>query len=224
MLDTSPADRVPASDSPGSGAAPDQVYDAILSWTGSQLPDCVRLHRLVLAAYGPVPAPARASLGLLYAYEPARRVVFVQSVATPVRPWPSLLRLVIASTDTLSATAGSRWVFRLHAHPTVSRFRDPLVRGRRTSLLDPAAAAAWLERQASAAGFVLERVVVEPAMWYAGNHKAGRVRLAITPFAGVLRVTDPAAFARARRNGLGHGKAFGAGLLRVARCSSTWQP
>jgi len=42
------------------------------------------------------------------------------------------------------------------------------------------------------------------------------VVLAVAQFDGVLQVTDPSGLLAAVRSGIGHGKAFGLGLISVA--------
>jgi CRISPR-associated protein Cas6/Cse3/CasE subtype I-E len=49
------------------------------------------------------------------------------------------------------------------------------------------------------------------------SEKAGRLRFSTVDFSGELTVIDPTAFALALRDGLGHSKAFGCGLMLVRR-------
>lgn len=133
--------------------------------------------------------------------------------------------------------------FRLRASPTK---KTALPRGhsqaghQRQGLVTRPEQAAWLERQGLRCGFALRET---PADWFdafdeqepraavqivsrghlKGHKPAGNTGSAMTlthlavDFDGLLRVTDPAAFAEAVRTGLGPGKAFGMGLLSLAR-------
>jgi CRISPR-associated protein Cas6/Cse3/CasE subtype I-E len=73
----------------------------------------------------------------------------------------------------------------------------------------------WLRRRAELNGFSVlaveiasvERIVIGKS---GARHLADRTR-----FAGHLRVIDAARFSAAMRNGIGHGKAFGLGLIDI---------
>jgi CRISPR system Cascade subunit CasE len=79
------------------------------------------------------------------------------------------------------------------------------------------ACAAWLGRAANINGFAFDKEVLHVDGYLQHRMKiAGRdISLSTADFSGVLTVTDPDVFGRALLQGIGHGKAFGCGLLLV---------
>lgn len=87
----------------------------------------------------------------------------------------------------------------------------------------------WLERKGSEGGFAVERGEGNRILCDVGpnmdivlrkpdqKEEKQRITLTTVDFSGVLRVTDPAAFERTLRRGLGRGRSFGCGLLSIAR-------
>ena len=74
----------------------------------------------------------------------------------------------------------------------------------------------WLEKRAQRHGFELVGFHVSPGMQSVETHDGRRFTLDATEFTGLLRVTDPAAFANCLLKGIGRiGKAFGLNLLIV---------
>ena len=74
---------------------------------------------------------------------------------------------------------------------------------------------AWLRRKSQGAGFVLlsARIIHERAIPFL-RHGVRGVHMAVE-IVGVLRVTDPVAFAHPYHGGLGAAKRFGYGMLRL---------
>jgi len=103
---------------------------------------------------------------------------------------------------------------------TLSRKR---LDGRRVPVADDQLGA-WLERHGSTAGFrVLQIDSLVPgyvlARKGADNAKGAGARLRSARYDGVLAVEDPAVFREAILRGIGPAKAFGFGLLSVARAA-----
>jgi CRISPR system Cascade subunit CasE len=148
---------------------------------------------------------------------------------------------------------GQPLVFRLRANPTVCRKREGERDGRRVGLLNEKDQTDWLLRKARAGGFGVSSVVIVPEGFRRSRKCDRRTRAAvqrhaggleeptarpgfagargreITHFAvrfdGLLTVVDPGVFARTMAEGLGPGKAFGFGLLSVARPQAQlWSP
>ena len=116
---------------------------------------------------------------------------------------------------------GSRWQFRLCANPTYSVPAGPGQRGRVCAHSTPEHQAAWLERQSERHGFVLKKdeFAVMKSVWYRfrkGNTGKNVTFLAVT-YEGYLEVRDPELFCRMLCSGIGHGKAYGAGLMTLVR-------
>ncbi len=133
---------------------------------------------------------------------------------------------------TLRVADGDVLRFLLRANPTVSRkdqgeprfqgmepeaFRAS--RGRRVALLDEEGRREWLTRKAEQAGFAVLGVRTsneKPWTWSRGERSA---RFDSVDFEGTLRVVDPARLRNGLVAGLGSGKAFGFGLLSLARAA-----
>jgi len=125
-------------------------------------------------------------------------------------------------------TVGERLRFRLKANPTkrasknskdpLGRPLDPKWMGKRIPVpLD--STRDWLIRRAKSSGFTLiELTTLLPGYVYVKFNDASRGhRLRSVLFEGFIRVTQPDALADAVAAGIGPGKAFGFGLLSLAR-------
>jgi CRISPR system Cascade subunit CasE len=203
------------------------------------------LHRTLARGF-PTPSGTdyRAEHGVLFRLEPsaygaAGAVVLVQSRTQP--DWHQLPETYLlngaepAQTKPLpiTFTNGQTLAFRLVANPTKKEKRDGQVQGRRVALPDylgreadeftdgesPTPARFWLDRKGQQHGFQVLYAQTE-AFWL-GSDRRSTTKKGI-PFYGVrydglLQVTDPAALATALSQGIGPAKAFGFGLLSLAR-------
>ncbi|PJK08196.1 type I-E CRISPR-associated protein Cas6/Cse3/CasE [Lysobacteraceae bacterium NML120232] len=109
---------------------------------------------------------------------------------------------------------GQRCRFRLLANPTVSRA------GKRLGLVGDDAQLAWLGRQGQRCGFTLESAQVTASdVLHVRKARADKdpISLQRVCFEGVLRVADAVQLKDALVSGIGPGKAFGCGLLSLAR-------
>lgn len=129
---------------------------------------------------------------------------------------------------------GAELMFRLYANPTrrvskkdelaAAKFKEDKNR-RRVEIRRPAEQIEWLKRKAENAGFRLASVLVKEAVENVQASPTGKIRTRGTNglvfgaalFEGVLQITDAARFRETLRGGIGQGKAFGFGLLSVAR-------
>ncbi|MBI3424164.1 MAG: type I-E CRISPR-associated protein Cas6/Cse3/CasE [Acidobacteria bacterium] len=133
---------------------------------------------------------------------------------------------------------GQRLRFRLRANPTraVTAFDAAgkiKKNSQRVDLRGEPEQLEWLRRKAQDGGFRLLALRVAPEVpntqvqpagktlgWrvdVAGEHK--RLTLAAVVFEGELAVTDAAQFLQTLRQGIGRGKAYGFGLLSIARAA-----
>lgn len=108
---------------------------------------------------------------------------------------------------------GASLRFRLAANPTVTR------EGKRLGLVGEDAQLAWLQRQGQRLGFDLATVLVSGSDMVHGRKGSARVSLRRVLYEGVLQVRDGQALAGAIASGVGPGKAFGCGLLSLARAA-----
>lgn len=77
----------------------------------------------------------------------------------------------------------------------------------------------WLAHKAKSSGFSVDQdsTTVQPGYIYMNNPRDGKARLFSVRYDGVLKVTDPESLRKALCSGIGPGKAFGFGLLSLAR-------
>lgn len=106
---------------------------------------------------------------------------------------------------------GARYRFRLLANPTVTRA------GKRHGLVGEEAQLAWLGRQGERLGFSVETALTAASDVLHSRKGATRISLQRVCYEGILLAQDTAALAGALQNGVGPGKAFGCGLLSLAR-------
>lgn len=75
----------------------------------------------------------------------------------------------------------------------------------------------WLISQGRIRGFEADADTLRVDAYTQHRGKSDRLRFSSVDFAGELTVLDPPAFGEALRQGIGHAKAFGCGLLLVRR-------
>ncbi|SNC73485.1 CRISPR-associated protein, Cse3 family [Kytococcus aerolatus] len=147
--------------------------------------------------------------------------------------WPSTTPWTTASYDRFleGLTAGQHWQFRLTANPVHSvRTRPDQKDTKPTAHVSVAQQARWLATKSSGWGFtVLEADGGETAEDGDLTHtvigrrtrqfgrKGSSVTLAQVTYAGVLQVTDVDALRTHLLSGMGRGKAYGCGLMTLAR-------
>jgi CRISPR system Cascade subunit CasE len=130
--------------------------------------------------------------------------------------------------------SGMTLLFRLRANPTrrvsprCESEKDPRFYGKRVELYREEEQIAWLGRKAAAHGFHLLAVKVNrdvpnlntiPKSKIKGHHSGTEkpVTFGSVLFEGKLAVTDANQFREALVQGIGSGKAYGFGLLSIAR-------
>jgi len=100
--------------------------------------------------------------------------------------------------------------FRLYANPTVTR------EGKRLGLYREEDQLNWLFQRLKARGAVVHKALVSRREKKNFKKRGETITLATAQFDGVLEVTDPERLLQTIEQGIGHGKAFGLGLLSVA--------
>ncbi|MFI9643323.1 type I-E CRISPR-associated protein Cas6/Cse3/CasE [Micromonospora sp. NPDC051925] len=193
----------------------------------------------------PADTPARQSQSVLWRLDSVHRgfVEYVQSSAKP--DWsrlsgdyliePPQVRSLQPLLDAI--TPGRRFAFRLVGNPTRTVVRQAdrdrpaaeggkRARGQRIARRKPDEQIEWLIRKGGQHGFVVPTayngqpdVSPSPCLVQTGQPRAGdRGPITIEPvrFEGHLIVTDAEAFRTAVQQGIGHGKAYGCGLISLA--------
>jgi CRISPR system Cascade subunit CasE len=196
------------------------------------------LHRTLLQAF---PAGAvdterteQDAIGLLYRVDEDARTghlhLLVQSQQPP--QWERLpgadYLLPVAGNPAMRAVdlhlqAGQQLAFRLRANPTRRLSAGKGHKGKRVGIYDEEAQLDWLARKGLQHGFRLLQAQTSRD----GKLKQGQavqaengvhsLELLSVQFDGFLQVTDSAALIHAVGAGIGSGKAFGFGLLSLAR-------
>jgi CRISPR system Cascade subunit CasE len=121
---------------------------------------------------------------------------------------------------------GQRWQFRLRANPVHSvkqtsdlQTQEHIKRGKVYAHVTVQQQEQWLLDRAANYGFSLQeglfRVVQQEVRKF--QRYSNRVTLGIATFEGILEVTDAMLFLRTLSCGIGRAKAYGCGLLTIAR-------
>ena len=200
------------------------------------------MHRTIMRAFGPKDAePGRVLWRVDQEPRENRITLYVQSAAVP--DWRPLcgthpdycLDAEAAGVDHnpsppadlsgLQLKTGQVLAFRLRANPTVKRKVDGKKNGVRLGLVGDDAQVEWLRRKGSTGGFqVLDAAVRcedDPRDLAKGikQRASGEERMSLLSvrYEGRLSVTDPESFLNTLCSGVGSGKAFGFGLLSLAR-------
>ena len=115
--------------------------------------------------------------------------------------------------DVIRERPGASYAFALDANPS-SQGRSR----KRRFLTGPENQTGWLRRQGERHGFQVQAADVSnsalPDIFHRGEK---RITLPTVRFTGTLTVTDPDTFSNALTHGIGRGKAYGCGLLTLAR-------
>ncbi|MDO5285280.1 MAG: type I-E CRISPR-associated protein Cas6/Cse3/CasE [Actinomycetia bacterium] len=125
-------------------------------------------------------------------------------------------------------SVGSRWRFRATVNPVRSLKsvgRDKQNRGKRVALLKTSLIEDWFAERGAAAGFTIPVVDGERTatvtrrehLDFAKKPNQAQVRLATAQLEGLLEVTDADALRTALTCGIGRARAYGCGLLTLAR-------
>lgn len=201
----------------------------------SELARPYEMHRTLLRAFAiggvHIDRGEEIAAGVLFRMEQAEREngarVLVQSRARPDwailstnhdrRGQPYLGEPPACKEFQLIARAGEKLAFRLRANPTKRRKSD----GKRVGLYNEDEQLAWLERKGREGGFSLLRVTTgrdERIVDQAPSEDSPReLEFFGVQFEGVLQVLDADSLVRTVECGVGSGKAFGFGLLSLAR-------
>lgn len=143
-----------------------------------------------------------------------------RSVITDQAGWPSRPGDTADYSRFLSQLrTGQEWVFRLTANPVRSLPANGGKRGKVVPHVTPEQQLAWLDGVAERHGFrVLQGAVTRRRdLSFTKSRGGPRVTLRTAQFDGSLQVTDPEELRRTLAQGIGRGRAYGCGLLTLAR-------
>jgi len=202
------------------------------------LADPYQLHSTLCRAFSKPESKCPAG-EFLWRLEPetddtGRPRILVQSRTLPdwanigVRGWLAEADPAINLIDRLrldSLQTGQSFRFRLRANPCVTQ------NGKRLGLLKTEQQEFWIERKGKQHGFSLPRLAffslegkqntrvdvhISQERMLKGTQQSGNtLHIFSVLYDGFLTVTDPDLFSAALKNGIGHGKAMGLGLMSV---------
>lgn len=183
------------------------------------LADPYALHKALMGAL-----PDRAGR-MLYRVEPVpatgtRATVLVQSLDEPDWSDAGLPQGTAVECKAFDAEfrTGDRLRFRLKANPTAKKRVEGRDDTTRVGIVKEDEQRAWLARKGERGGFEPDGVVVIDEGQVKARRSNGRtMTFRSVRFEGALEVTDPGRLAETLRAGVGSGKAFGFGLLSLAR-------
>jgi len=199
-----------------------------------RLGDAYREHQMLWQLFEPDPDAAR---DFLYRREirQGRPRYFLLSRRPPVNSL-GLWRIDPPKPFEPRLRVGQRLAFSLRVNPVIGRDgkRHDIVMDRKRQMgwkdMPPAerpplqqviheAGRDWLQQRAERHGFAIDPDLlrVEGYQQHRTRRGKGTIRFSTLDFAGLLRVTDPEAFAQALETGIGPAKAFGCGLMLVRR-------
>ncbi|MEU6038633.1 type I-E CRISPR-associated protein Cas6/Cse3/CasE [Actinomadura sp. NPDC047616] len=204
------------------------------------------LHAAVMSSFAELPAQEPDGPRVLWRIDRDSRSRTHLCLVSPYKPdlthlveqagWPTTARWETYDygpfLDRLKA--GDRWAFRLTANPVHSVRRNDTEPRKPTAHIGPRHQLRWLLQRQEKAGFTVVRKPASPGREseldqhevlvhnrrQLSFHKRGTskpVTLVTVTFDGRLEVTDPEAFRRTLTHGLGKAKAYGCGLMTLAK-------
>ena len=193
----------------------------------SELSNRYELHRTLTAQF---PSDQRRDIKLLYRLEIPDQQVYqpiALLVQTGVVPdWSGLAEsgLLVDSPQVKNFNpdfpTGATYFFRLLANPTM-RKKQANGKSKRIGLYSTEAQHEWLQRKANQGGFRVETfTLLNMGMLESikrKNNQTHKIKQLAIQYDGILNVIDPVLFKRSLNNGIGTAKAFGFGLLSLAK-------
>lgn len=198
------------------------MYLSRLLLTGEQLHNPYEIHRTLWAAFPDASDQVRDFLFRVEQSSSRQAQVLVQSQRQPIADAESA-RLLASKPFELNVREGSQLRFLLIANPvkTIVDEQGRLnskgeVKKCRVPLINETEQVAWLQRKLADAALVsMGEVEKQLPLHFRKGGKPGKIQ----PYAfkGVLQVANAQALQDLLQYGIGHAKAFGCGLLSLAR-------
>ena len=193
----------------------------------SELSNRYELHRTLTAQF---PSNQPSEIKLLYRIEIPERQVYqpiTLLVQTMVEPnWSELsgsgLLMDTPQIKTFDPDllTGAYYYFRLLANPTI-RTKQPDGKSKRVGLYTTEAQTEWLQRKAQQSGYSIKSMNLSDLGMVESikkkNNQIYQIKHYAVQFDGLLSVTDSQLFKLTLVKGIGSAKAFGFGLLSLAK-------
>ena len=203
------------------------LFDPLKRQVRKELANRYELHRTLYAQFDGI---NKSDVGLLYRVEmgnPNQMEPILMLVQTQVEPdWQAMFEqgLLVENAAVKQYkpvfTNGDIYHFKLLANPTVRR-KEGGYAGKRVALLTEEEQVGWLQRKARDSGFELLQLSHSDQGKLLSRKIADGAEMTLTHqavlYVGALAVRDNTAFLQAYKKGIGSGKAFGFGLLSLAR-------
>ena len=212
--------------------------------TYNLVPDIYNQHRFIMSSFpdhfeqDPSAAGSQASQGVLYRLESISKMnspyFLVQSEKKP--DWNKTQALhkteiccMISNEWAPSFMVGSSYRFRIRANPTICCVRrgENGVRQKsvRKGLFSEEEQETWLEHVGNTSGFKLRSAITIRSLGKCTGYQTAKqqdqkkrtITCYMVDFDGTLKITDPLQFTDAYRRGIGRGKAWGCGLISLAK-------
>ena len=194
----------------------------------NELQNRYELHRTLTAQF---PDLKREDIGLLYRIElpenpqdPAIKLL-VQTQAKPC--WDGLwlkgmmLEPPQVKTFTINSNPGDIFYFRVLTNPTIRKTQPGEEKGKRVGLYDSFEQEEWFERKAEFGGFDIMALRLKDLGLVDSlkqtSERTYTIKHLMVLFEGSLRIMDPDRFQTTLIKGIGSAKAFGFGLLSLAK-------
>ncbi len=212
-------------------APADSLFSAVASW------DCYKVHKLLSAGFDAMEELKAARLLFRFDFSGSHGFLCVQSKLRP--DWSCLDGHYAAFYGTTNyprehtiigpklltrppLEIGNRLRFRLLARPTMRvGAKDDPEKGKRVSIDFEEDQRDWLDKKGTINGFEIEQCSISDRIWHDSKneetHRGAPKTIKGVQFDGVLKVTDSEQFYDAIANGIGTQKAFGFGLMSVAK-------
>lgn len=200
------------------------MYLSKVMITGMACRNPYEIHRELWRMF---PEDADANRDFLFRVERSSRKqagVLMQSIRQP-RQQSSNASLLAARDYPLELRSGQRVRFLLIANPikTISdekgrKNAKGMVKKCRVPLIDEAEQRLWMERKLDGSS-QLEKLIIDPILplYFRKSKSKAAGKIQPVNFQGILQVVNPVVFKEMIVNGIGPAKAFGCGLLSLAR-------
>lgn len=110
---------------------------------------------------------------------------------------------------------GSKWRFRIKANPVYRTKNKKTNRKSYCHYMNDKDRISWLEKRSEKNGFTIDHVIIRDTNHIRFQRNKQMVSLASATYDGILTVSNPELFKNTVKNGIGHGKAYGMGMLSL---------
>jgi len=191
------------------------------------LRNCHDMHRTIMKAFPEHGTDqARKEFGVLYRVLFQNTSIWLYVLSEQKPDWPRIFQngYIAKGCKDISGVKnafreGRSFLFDILLQPS-KKLSRPDGNSRRVTIGEPEEREQWLQRKARESGFRLEWYREEGKRKISGYHstdRGGPLHLDAIRYRGVLTIEDDEKFINAYRSGIGPGKAYGLGMLLLAK-------